>query len=800
MCSLLHYSQMVDEKIVLITGSSGFIGSALAKRLSSKYRVVSLDKNEPAEKIPNVVHFSLDISSKENVRSALTKVRDEYGTQIASVIHLAAYYSFSGKESPKYQEITVEGSRTLLAELNDLFQNVEQFIFSSTMLVHAPTERGIEITESSPVAPTWPYPQSKVDAEEAIQAKREDTPVVNLRIAGVYDDYCHSLPIAQHIARIYERQLSSMLFPGNAEHGQAFLHLDDLVEAVSILIDKRAELPPHTTLLLGEDETLSYNTLQTKLGGLLHQRPWPTIRVPRFIAKTGAFFLGHLPVVREPFIKPWMIDYADDHYDLDISRAEKLLDWKPKRNLLEALPKMVAALKTNPEKWYKDHKIKKPPHREFFPPTPYQENAYRAAALINAFGGIWLLSNAFTLGYAKPIEFWSDLLTGTLITAIAALTLAPTLRWLRWANCGLAVWLMFSPLVFWTESAAVYSNNTLLAGLILLASAYTPSKSPETRQDDEAPEGWTYNPSAWSQRIPIMTLAFIGFLLARYLAAFQLGHIPRVWDPFFASGSETILKSDISKAFPVSDAGLGALSYLLDVISAAIGGRNRWRTMPWMVILFGLFIIPTGVTSITLVMLQPIAVGAWCTICLFTAVIMLAMVPPATDEVLASIQFLRRSVRAGMPFWQTLWFGTEERQPKAIITKEGKKTFPAHLLVSALLGVWLMFAPWILGIEGAAANNIYIVAALVATFAIIAFSEIARVVRMVNVLLGFWLGISAWFLGSMSTPASLHSALIGLAVVVLSLPRGKIIEHFGTLDSWTRWSPRQPLRRIHQRR
>jgi len=55
-------------------------------------------------------------------------------------------------------------------------------------------------------------------------------------------------------------------------------------------------------------------------------------------------------------------------------------------------------------------------------------------------------------------------------------------------------------------------------------------------------------------------LAMIGFFLSRYMAAFQLGHISYPWDPFFGESTRRVLTSDISKAFPVSDAGLGALS------------------------------------------------------------------------------------------------------------------------------------------------------------------------------------------------------------------------------------------------
>ena len=47
------------------------------------------------------------------------------------------------------------------------------------------------------------------------------------------------------------------------------------------------------------------------------------------------------------------------------------------------------------------------------------------------------------------------------------------------------------------------------------------------------PPNWSYNPSDWTQRLPIIVLAVIGLYVSRYLATYQLGHIPAVWDPFF---------------------------------------------------------------------------------------------------------------------------------------------------------------------------------------------------------------------------------------------------------------------------
>ena len=151
-----------------------------------------------------------------------------------------------------------------------------------------------------------------------------------------------------------------------------------------------------------------------------------------------------------------------------------------------------------------------------------------------------------------------------------------------WAVCGVGLWVMSAPLLFWASNAAVY-NNDLLIGALLVTFAVIVPQLGHDGSGSGTPPGWSYNPSGWVQRLGIVFLAMVGFFLSRYMAAFQLGHIVYPWDPFFGDGTRLVLTSDISKAFPVSDAGLGALSYLLDALAGLIGGRRRWRTMPWMV-------------------------------------------------------------------------------------------------------------------------------------------------------------------------------------------------------------------------
>ena len=171
----------------------------------------------------------------------------------------------------------------------------------------------------------------------------------------------------------------------------------------------------------------------------------------------------------------------------------------------------------------------------------------------------------------------------------------------------------------------------------------------------QAPPGWSHNPSSWSQRLPIVGLALVGFGIATYLTLYQIGVFPTVWEPFFGQGSEVVLTSSVSRVLPVPDAALGAFGYLLDAVTGAIGGRRRWRTMPWIVIVFGLAVGPLGAVSILLVILQPVLFDAWCTLCLASAAISVAMIGPAMDEVLAGLQHVRRAGDHGRSRWRAFW-------------------------------------------------------------------------------------------------------------------------------------------------
>ena len=417
--------------------------------------------------------------------------------------------------------------------------------------------------------------------------------------------------------------------------------------------------------------------------------------------------------------------------------------------------------------------------------------------------GLWMITSPFTFGYTKPAMIWNDIVSGALLVLFALAALLPRYDfWGRWSVALVGIWLQFAPLVFWTTSSAAFVNDTLIGTLAIALSVLVPSMPgmahhmEMAKPGPEIPPGWSYNPSTWHQRAPMIIIAFAGWLISRYLAAYQLGFIATIWEPVFGHGTVNVLTSEVSRKFPISDAGLGSAAYTLEMLMALMGGKTRWRSMPWMVTGFFILVVPLGVTSIVLVILQPVVVGYWCTLCLMTALVMLLMIPFTVDELVAMGQFLKQSVREGNSLWRTFWIGgtvslenMDERTP--LYGAPVKEHFPAMswgvtmpwtLLLSAAFGIWLMLAPSVFKSTGLAADSNYIVGALITTVAVIVTAEIVRAGRFLNVLFGAWVIAAPWILSGTGTGTKWNNLIVGVLLVLVSIPRGTIKEQYGTWD------------------
>ena len=228
---------------------------------------------------------------------------------------------------------------------------------------------------------------------------------------------------------------------------------------------------------------------------------------------------------------------------------------------------------------------------------------------------------------------------------------------------------------------------------------------------------------------------------------------------------------------------------------AVMGTRSRWRTMPWMVTFFGILVIPLGVVSIYFIIIQPILIGTWSTPALIAGLAMLIMIPFAVDEVIAMGQYLRWSKREGKPLVRTFFKGgpapAGEADSSDVMSSPSAfwndtvrgVTLPWTLGLSVALGAFLMLTRVLLGTDGPIANSDHVVGALVITVAIIAMAEVVRLLRFINIGLGLWLCIAPFLLEGGGAVHTITSVAIGIALIGLSLPRGRRSgEHYAGWD------------------
>jgi uncharacterized membrane protein len=411
--------------------------------------------------------------------------------------------------------------------------------------------------------------------------------------------------------------------------------------------------------------------------------------------------------------------------------------------------------------------------------------------------GIWLTLTPWTFTYHSELMARNDVITGLLVIVFSLCAFKLRWKWAPWVVALLGIWLELAPLFFWAPDSFNYLNDTMVGALLITFSILVPGTPGEiVRSGAEKPPGWSYNPSSWQQRIPIIFFGFVGWFLARYMAAYQLGYSTSIYDPVFGDGTLLVITSALSKSFPISDAGLGAVAYTLEALMGAKGGTRRWYTMPWIVVLFGILVVPLGFVSICLVILQPVAVGHWCFWCLLAAICMLTMIALTVDEVVAVCQFLAHVKRQKLPFWKIFWKGGDEipGTPDTLPPVDGSfaRNFPEmvrgfnvpwNLFLSVLLGLWVMFSTQLVfHMTGDAANNNYIFGALTVAISVISMAEVARTLRFINILFGIWLAIHPWIMAGGTAHSAWNGLICGIVLILLNLRRGRIRYTYGRWD------------------
>jgi len=292
---------------VLVTGGAGFIGSHLVDALMSRgYSVTVLDdlsegnKNNLRPHLDNP-EFSLiksDVRDKVTIKEAVAHTD--------AVIHEAALKSIplSIKNPELAHEINVHGTINLLREGRDA--GIKRFVFASTCAVYGDADR-MPISEETPPRPLSPYARSKLDAEESCREfyLRDGLQAVSLRYFNVYGPRQSGGEYAGVMLKFIEnlRNNRPPVIYGDGEQTRDFIYVSDVVEATILALEKHGV--GGEVINVGTMRRVSINELCNtfiNISGKTHLKP--------------IYEAARLGDIR--------------HSQADISKAERLLNFRPK--------------------------------------------------------------------------------------------------------------------------------------------------------------------------------------------------------------------------------------------------------------------------------------------------------------------------------------------------------------------------------------------------------------------------------------------------------------------------------------
>jgi len=306
------------RKRVLVTGGAGFIGSHVVDRLvEAGYGVRVLD-NLSTGRLENIRRH-LGGGGVEFVRGDVRDVKAvKRGVRgCDAVVHLAALTSvpLSVKDPDLTFAVNVGGTMNLLSCCSRL--SVGKFVFVSSCSVYGEPER-LPVSERHRTAPVSPYAESKLAGEAYALGfdERDILSAVVLRLFNVYgvrqrvSDYCGV--IARFLGRV--REGLPLVIYGGGDQTRDFVNVVDVASAVARSVESSDA--DGEVLNIGYGEPTTVDDLAIAV-----------------LEATGS----DVDVIHdEPRVGDIMHSYAD------ISKAEKLLGYKPTISLRDGLRTLLA--------------------------------------------------------------------------------------------------------------------------------------------------------------------------------------------------------------------------------------------------------------------------------------------------------------------------------------------------------------------------------------------------------------------------------------------------------------------------
>ncbi|MCD4721337.1 MAG: NAD(P)-dependent oxidoreductase [Desulfobacula sp.] len=345
------------DRTILVTGASGFLGSALCVDLSRDHKIIGLHRRPLPEKLkkatPLVQWEKSEVEDRDCIDWIFTQNALK-GRPIDYVIHFAAYVGFKKKWQDEHSDTNVIGTRNIIEAASNA--GVKRILFAGSVAALDPLPIGRVLTEKSLAGGKIAYSRSKALGEKMLFENSYRVPAVVLRLGGVFTDWCE-LPPLFSIMNMWTKPFIGRMMPGHGMSGFPYIHRRDVVQIVRRIIEKNNSL--------GRFETL----FASPGGCTCHKDLFPIIRresnetfsinplhVSLFFARMalhGKYFFNTLRN-RKTYERAWMLDYADRPLVVDTTYTREKLDWEPRPGLhiLERLPILLQKFNRHFGTWH----------------------------------------------------------------------------------------------------------------------------------------------------------------------------------------------------------------------------------------------------------------------------------------------------------------------------------------------------------------------------------------------------------------------------------------------------------------
>lgn len=288
---------------VLITGSTGFVGTALIQQLTNLYDTIALIR---------IQSNALPKNTKQLVENNIFEA--DLPSNIDVIVHLAGRAHILNEQTAdpltEFRTVNVEG--TLQLARHALDKKVKRFIFMSSIGVNGSITPQQPFTEDAVPQPHVDYAVSKLEAEEALKKlfTGSDTELVIIRPPLVYAAHAPG-----NFARLLKLVATNLPLPfAGTKNKRSFIALENLVDFIQTCIEH-----PHAanqTFLVADQSRISTRELVQYLKQGMGKTPY-FIYIPQPLMKLGAACMGKSKLYEQLF----------ESLEVDASKAQKLLDW-----------------------------------------------------------------------------------------------------------------------------------------------------------------------------------------------------------------------------------------------------------------------------------------------------------------------------------------------------------------------------------------------------------------------------------------------------------------------------------------